>query len=170
MPQDEANRINIRRLTASLTNQINSYVEDDNAIGKRASIDRFKAYLMGILHPMQLNNAIVNYDTTVDGTDDGKLNCAIMLQPTRTAEMIYINLVLDSYLNSIFYIKMIDGIWNICTLRDIYEPNYEPIAAIIGDTEYNWEVCTIESLLDRGVPLDEIKVYRENIGLRPKWT
>jgi hypothetical protein len=120
------------------------------------------------LNNLHMHGAVDNYKCDVGEDENGCIQCDIILQPVRSAQNLKLHFVINKQLRGLFYVKPIRKRWCLCTEKDVYQPDYEPMVASIGDDPHEWELFTEGQLLDKGIDLDEIMTYFENFVLQRK--
>jgi hypothetical protein len=119
-----------------------------------------------VLSQMQSTCQINNFKVDAEEAEDGKIRCLVRLKPTRAAQFVTMTVSLEAMANGFFYAKLTDKTWHVCTEKDIYDPNYDPVVVEFGETERDWTVHTKETVLRNGVIFDDIRTWGYNHVLR----
>jgi len=171
--------INVQKLLAKLQQDVENVLTPNQYgnnlfFGGPGMVREYAKFAMyQELNKLHIHGVVDNYKCDVGEDENGRIQCDILLQPVRYLQNLKLSFVINRQLRGLFYVKPIGTSgtgkrWCLCTEKDVYRPDYEPMAASIGDDPHEWELFTEKQLLDKGVDLDEIMTYFENFILQRK--
>jgi hypothetical protein len=160
-------RINTRRIVDKLQTDIKNVLSSANPFisGSNLVKDQIKQIIGHQLTHLQQQNVINQWVTDVKADNEGRIMCSIKFQVPLSVNSIQTTFTVDKMLQGHFYAILKDDKWVICAEEDLYNPDYSPMVVVIGEDVHDWELCTQEEILKRGVRLDEIMVWTENFVL-----
>jgi len=158
-----------------VSDTIRKAVEASNPITREEAARTIKLAANTLMNRVVAQGSAHGYAINVhDKQPDDSCAMTLTIQPTQTAERIFVTIEVGNLLNRCFYVMKefvaktndghtIDGgDWIICTAKDIYDPDYIPMVVKIGETIGDWEVFTVEEAMAKGMDIDDINVFFKN--------
>jgi len=171
MNNDAIQRINTHRLVSTMQHRVSALMSNSEYLFlkgtrfvKRAVTEAISKELLDI----QMMGAIDQWQCDIEADSQGRLVCNILFQPTRSVQYINATIAISRQLKGHFYAKPHRDGWQICADKDIYCSTYVPMIVSIGETLKDWKLFTEEEIVAKGVHLDEIMTWTENIELPSK--
>jgi len=137
-----------KKITKMLKTAIGSAITVEHPLGRKNMAMAAEVAVGDAMRSMQVRGAIEQFKIgSVKIDEEGILKANVHYKPTRPAAAICCKIAMETLINSTFYVMMISHRPHTCTLKDIYEPDYQPLFAVIGDSINNWDLYTESELL-----------------------
>lgn len=157
-----ADRVNVRRILQALKLRLSGVADRVASFNKAGRLGAVESAAHSVLSQIQSTNQINNFKVDAEEAEDGKIHCVVRLKPVKTAQFVTMTVALEMMANGFFYAKLIERIWHVCTEKDIYDPDYDPVFVEFGKTEQDWTIHAKEAALRKGVLLDDIRTWDHN--------